>query len=187
LKTGEKKKVATMAVLLVIATALVVHSLQTFQAPSPAVNNSAAGARRSSKEKTGRSRESQQTGDSELNNNALMAAGQSSYTGGKRNIFRMVEPDRKQVDHKDTATGSDKPQTEVPHPPVINLRFYGYSIRPGEPTKAFLAEGEDFFVGKESDIVNRRYRLLRITNNSVLVEDALDNIKKIIPLVQAAG
>src|SRR5947207_2218509 len=161
LKTGEKKKVATMAVLLVIATALVVHSLQTFQAPSPAVNNSsAAGATRSSKEKTGRSRGSQQTGDSGLNNDALMAAGQSSYTGGKRNIFRMVEPDRKQVDHKDTATGSDKPQTEVLHPPVINLRFYGYRIRPGEPTKAFLAEGEDFFLANESDIVNRRYRPL---------------------------
>src|SRR5436853_678034 len=80
LKTGadEKKKVAMMAVLLVIATAMVVHSLQSFKAPSPAVNNSsAAGATRSSKE-FGRSRASQQTSDSGLNNDALMAAGQSS-------------------------------------------------------------------------------------------------------------
>jgi hypothetical protein len=185
LKIGanENKKVAMMAVLLVIATTLVVHSLQSFKPPSQAVNSSSAVvATRSSKE-TGRSRASQQTGDPELHNEA----GQASYSGMKRNIFRMVEPVAKQVYHNDTAAGSGKTQTEVPHPPMISLRFYGYSIRPGEPTKAFLAEGEDFFVARESDIVNRRYRLLRITNNSVLVEDTLDNIKKTIPLTPAAG
>src|SRR5947208_5805666 len=103
-------------------------------------------------------------------------------------MFKMEEPVHKQVDHRkeDVGTGGTHQQAKL-QPPAVNLRFYGYSIRPGEPTKAFLAEGEDFFVAKESEIVNRRYRLLRITNNSVLVEDVLDNIKKIIPLTLAAG
>ena len=50
--------------------------------------------------------------------------------------------------------------------------------------RIFLSSGEDIFVAKEGDIVNRRYKILKINNNSVDVEDVLTNNRQTLYLSQ---
>ena len=69
-----------------------------------------------------------------------------------------------------------------PPPPPINLKFFGLASRTGEPTKIFLGTGEDVFVAGEGDIVNRRYKIVKINPNSVDIEDVLSNRRQTIPL-----
>jgi hypothetical protein len=50
----------------------------------------------------------------------------------------------------------------------------------------FLSEGDNItgtvFVAKQGDIVDRRYRVVQITNTYVVIEDVLTNHKQQIPL-----
>ena len=41
--------------------------------------------------------------------------------------------------------------------------------------RIFLSKGEDIFVAKEGDIVDRRYKVVHIGTNSVEVQDVLTN------------
>jgi hypothetical protein len=45
-------------------------------------------------------------------------------------------------------------------------------------------QGEDIFVAVEGDIVDRRYRILRISSTTVDVEDVLNNNRQTLPLIQ---
>jgi len=67
-------------------------------------------------------------------------------------------------------------------PPPINLKFWGWISRPGEPKAAFLAQGEHGFVAREGDIVARRYKLVKISPSSIEIEDVLSNNRQTIPV-----
>jgi hypothetical protein len=69
-----------------------------------------------------------------------------------------------------------------PPPPPINLKFYGFAGPKNGSKRIFLLKGEDIFVAREGDIVDRRYRIVRIGPNSVDVEDVLTNNKQTLPL-----
>ena len=71
---------------------------------------------------------------------------------------------------------------QPPPPPPINLKFFGFASRPGEAKKIFLSEGEDVFIASEGDVVNRHYKVLRISPTSVEIEDVLNNNRQSIPL-----
>jgi len=64
------------------------------------------------------------------------------------------------------------------------LKFFGFANKPGEPRKIFLSQGEDVFIAGEGEIVNRRYKVVRISPNSVEIEDVLNNNKQTIPLTE---
>lgn len=70
----------------------------------------------------------------------------------------------------------------APLPPPINLKFYGFAGPKNGNKRIFLLRGEDIFVAKEGDIVDRRYRIVRIGPNSVDVEDVLTNNRQTLPL-----
>lgn len=72
-----------------------------------------------------------------------------------------------------------------PGPPPINLKFYGFASKSGQPKKIFLSAGDDIFIGAEGDIINRRYKILHIGTTSVDVEDVLTNNKQSLPLIQS--
>ena len=59
-------------------------------------------------------------------------------------------------------------------------------MKPGQArrTEIFLSEGDAVFVAKQGDIVNRRYKILRITPASVEVEDVISNARQTLPLTQ---
>jgi hypothetical protein len=112
----------------------------------------------------------------------LKASEDTKYQGKGRNIFRA------QVEIPKPIVKIRPPEPVVqqgpPPPPPINLKFFGFANKPGEPKKIFLSEGEDVFIAGEGDIVNRRYRIVHITPVSVEVEDVLNNNRQSIPLTQ---
>ena len=71
-----------------------------------------------------------------------------------------------------------------PPPPPITLKFFGFANRVGEAKSIFLSQGDDVFIAREGDVVDRRYRIVHITPTSVEVEDVLNNNHQSIPLTQ---
>ena len=59
-----------------------------------------------------------------------------------------------------------------PPPPPITLKFYGYSTpRADGQKRAFFLDGDDIFVAAEGEMVKKRYRVVQIGVNSVIMED----------------
>ena len=116
----------------------------------------------------------------------LKVSEDTKYEGNARNIF-MAQAEIPQP--VAPATADKGPLGNVPQgpppPPPINLKFYGFASKPGEPKAIFLSQGEDIFVAREGDIVDRRYKVLRINPMSVEIEDVLNNNRQSIPLTQA--
>jgi hypothetical protein len=113
----------------------------------------------------------------------LKASEDTQYQGAGRNIFRSEVEIPKLVAKVKVPVALPVPQGPPP-PPPINLKFFGFANKPGEPKKIFLSQGEDVFIAGEGDIVDRRYKILHITPVSVEVEDVLNNNRQSIPLTQ---
>ena len=120
---------------------------------------------------------------------ALLQTSESiTYTGNARNIFRaqdvVIPTPLSSGLKKNLPPPLPSGPPPPPPPPPIDLKFFGFASKPGEPKRIFLSKAEDVFIAGEGDIVDRRYRILRITPNSVEVEDVLTNHRQIIPLTQ---
>jgi hypothetical protein len=64
------------------------------------------------------------------------------------------------------------PKPPEPPPPPITLKFYGYSTpRADGQKRAFFLDGDDIFVAAEGEMVKKRYRVVQIQVNSVVMED----------------
>ncbi len=118
----------------------------------------------------------------------LHATEDVKYEGSGRDIFRaqadepIPTPVKSPLITKATPTPTPTP-TGPPPPPPIPLKFYGFANKPGEPgRKVFLSENDNIFIASEGDVVNRRYKVIRIGQNSVEVEDLLYNNRQTIPL-----
>jgi hypothetical protein len=64
---------------------------------------------------------------------------------------------------------------QPPTPPPIPLKFYGFASQPGEAKKVFLSQGEELWVAGEGEIVNRRYKIVRITPTYVEMQDVVNS------------
>jgi hypothetical protein len=123
--------------------------------------------------------------DPSLRLDLLKASEDTKYEGAGRNIFRVfVEPPHivksPVLDQHPVAQGPPPPAP----PPLINLTFYGFATPTGGTKRIFLAKGEDVFIAKEGDIVDRRYKVVRISQNAVEILDVLSNNRQSIPLTQ---
>jgi hypothetical protein len=123
--------------------------------------------------------------DPELRYDWLKGSEEKKYSGEGRNIFSAQAPIPKPIengvtDARKAAEASGPPPP--PPPPPINLKFFGFASKPGEPKKIFLSQGEDIFIASEGDIVNRRYKVTRISPASVEIEDEMNNHRQSIPL-----
>jgi hypothetical protein len=75
-----------------------------------------------------------------------------------------------------------------PPPQPIPLKFYGYVTPSSAGTKrAFFLEGEEIHVVTEGDLVKRRYKIVRIGVNSVVVEDTQFKNQQTLPLEEQPG
>ena len=153
----------------------------TLPASSP---RAAPGTRRSDAATRGKPAPSlAQTLDPTLRFDLLKSSEEVSYKGSGRDIFRSQAPPPEIPKIAETPIQRGPPPP--PPPPPINLKLYGYTQRKnGEAKKIFLSSGDDIFVAKEGDIVNRRYKILKINNNSVDVEDVLTNNRQTLYLTQ---
>ncbi len=114
----------------------------------------------------------------------LRASEDIKYTGRGRNIFEAQIEIPKIVQSPVKKPEIPQPPPGPPPPPPINLKFFGFASKPGEPKRIFLSSGEDVFIAGEGDIVNRRYKVVRIGPSSVEIEDVLNNNHQSIPLTQ---
>jgi hypothetical protein len=124
--------------------------------------------------------------DPTLDFDLLRQSEQIKYAGNGRNIFVagsipvLVKP----LKNGTAEQNQMRPLPAIQQPPPINLKFFGFASKPGEPKRIFLSQGEDVFIAGEGEIVNRRYRILHISPAAVDVEDVLNNNKQSIPLTQ---
>ncbi|MGE5488532.1 MAG: hypothetical protein ACM3ZB_12020 [bacterium] len=116
--------------------------------------------------------------------------------GGERNLFQFgaapmpktpepkVIPQAPEIAKTDTA----KPvEAAKPQPPPIPLKFYGYSqARPGVK-RAFFLDGDEIIVADEGALVKKRYRVVRIGINSVVVEDTEHKHEQTLALQEPTG
>jgi hypothetical protein len=111
------------------------------------------------------------------------------YSGGGRNIFSAtsvpvaiptaIAPARPKV----VAAPVYVP-TGPPPPPPIDLKFFGTATsKNGGARQAFLLHGEDVFVASAGDVVQRRYRIVSVAANSIVVEDLTNNNRQTLPLL----
>jgi len=115
----------------------------------------------------------------------LLAVEGINYGGSGRNIF-VEQPDAPPIPIPIQPPADPTPQGPPPPPPPpnINLKFFGFANKAGEPKRIFLSENEDVFIAAEGDIVNRRYKVIHINPSSAEIEDVLYNHSQSIPLSQ---
>jgi hypothetical protein len=204
--TESRAKVVTMLALMVIAVFMAARTFFT-SAASSAVNSPSSTvtakatqgkknvAPRRSNTRSWRTKDDTVSSlDPTLRFDWLKNSEDRAYTGGKRNIFDMAPepPSAPKVESRGPRCPGDPgcpppppvcpgPDPRCP-PPPINIKFYGFANKPGEPRRVFLSSGDDVFIAAEGDIVNRRYRVVRISGSSVEIEDVLNNNKQTIPL-----
>ena len=117
--------------------------------------------------------------DPTLRLDVLKSSEDVTYKGSGRDIFQnQPEPPPVAVIKPVINTGPPAP----PPPPPIPLKFYGFSGNKSGPKQVFLSKGDDIFVAKEGQIIDRRYKILKIGPNSVEVEDVLNSNRQTLPL-----
>jgi hypothetical protein len=129
--------------------------------------------------------------DPTLRLDLLASSEQTLYEGNGRNIFvsqaeDVVIPKPGSTGVTDTQIAIKGYQTPtIPQAPPIPLRFYGFASSAGEPKSIFLKLGEDVFVAGEGEIVDRRYKVIRISPTSVEIQDVVNSgPPQSIPLTQ---
>lgn len=122
--------------------------------------------------------------------------------GGNRTIFDFgaapppKQPDPPKIFPKPVGAGAaaapPPPVSVTPAAPVkpaappIRLKFYGFvGGARAKAKRAFFLDGEDIFVAGEGDVIQKRYRVVRIGLNSVVVEDQEFQSEQTLSLEQA--
>ena len=185
-----KKKVIWASVLGGLALIMVAYQL--FSSPGAPVTAAQPSSTSGTKAKkvvgrNGKERVQEQRLDPTLDLRLLAETEQTKYTGTGRNIFVAqvdIPAPIAKVTTDDAPTLGPPAPPPPPPPPPINLKFFGFANKPGEPKKVFLSQGDDVFIAVEGDIVDRRYKVVHIGPTSVEVEDVLYNNKQNIPLTQ---
>jgi hypothetical protein len=130
--------------------------------------------------------------DPTLRLDLLALSEKTQYQGNGRNIFvsqaedvQIPTPVRPGNTDQQAADQAQWRPPAVPAAQPIPLKFYGFASSPGEPKKIFLKNGDDVFVAGEGEIVDRRYKVMRITNTSVEIQDVVSSgPPQTIPLTQ---
>lgn len=196
----DRKKVAAAGVLMALALLLVARMLLVDSGPSasaPSFDQSRALSEqpvRTTPRRLGRGKRTKTATlnlDPRLRLDLLKDSEDVTYAGTGRNIFLSYEeaPIPKPIADPRTGKGpqvgaSSQPPPGPPPPPPITLKFFGFANKPGQPRKVFLAKGQDVFIAGEGDIVDRRYKVLRIGPTSIELQDVLNNNRQSIPITQ---
>jgi len=127
--------------------------------------------------------------DPTLHMEAMLVTESLVYSGSGRNIFSGEDEKPPVVIPPPVATARN---TQPPPPvhqqgpftpplPPIPLKFFGTSVSQKGIRSAFLLNGDDVFIAAVGDIVERRYRVVSIAENSILVEDIPNTNKQTLP------
>jgi hypothetical protein len=183
-----KKKTIWAAVLggvalLVVAYQFVPMFVGSSSSPDSSAQAAAPIATRVSATRGGskaRHKEHTQSLDPTLRLDLLAASEQTRYEGNGRNIFvsqadTVVIPTPLKKANTDDPAGNPYRLPAPPPPTPIPLKFFGFASKPGEQKKIFLSEGEDVWVAGEGEIVDRRYKVIRIAPTAVEIQDVVNS------------
>ena len=115
--------------------------------------------------------------------------------GGARNLFQFgpapmpktPEPKiiPKPVVEKQPDEAPKPVEPPKPPPPPIPLKFYGYaSPSPKGVQRAFFLQGDEIVVAEEGELIQRRYRIVKIGINSCVVEDTQSKHQQTLQMEQ---
>jgi len=137
------------------------------------------------------------TTDPTLRTDLLAKVRSVEFTGVERNLFQFGR-EKKEVQGPSEAElraaqerlrqarqrSKPKPKPEPRNTaPRIDLKYYGFATRPGDPHKrAFLLDGEEVLIGGVGDVFKKRYRVVRIGVNSIVLEDVQSRVQQTLPL-----
>jgi len=125
--------------------------------------------------------------DPTLKMGPMLVTEKLAYSGIGRNIFstsipvdipKPIAPVRPKV-----VAPVYTPPPGPPPPPPIDLKFFGTATSANGKRQAFLLHGADVFLASDGDMVQRRYRVITVSANSVLVEDMSYNNRQTLPLI----
>ena len=145
------------------------------------------------------------TVDPTLRTDLLAKVREVEFGGVKRNIFRFGERKPKKAEGptaeelaeaakrtKEAASkpaseppnSNSKPQVKTPKAPPIQWKYYGFANSSKDTRKrAFLlGDEEEVFIATEGDIFEKRYRIVRIGVNSIVIEDMRFKDEQTLPL-----
>ena len=207
MKLGTENRNQTIAaialgvVLLLVIAYEVVPTFSTNASTGPAATTSVlptpssaakTGAHHRQRSSNGKKERPPQSLDPTLHLAQLASIEEIKYDGSGRNIFVAQTADV--VIPTPVAPGTkggpnDTARIFVPPtiaaPPPIPLKFFGFASHPGEPKRIFLSKGDDVFIAGEGEIVDRRYKVVRISPTSVEIQDVVSSgPPQNIPLTQ---
>jgi hypothetical protein len=172
---GDGRQVVAVCGLTVLAVFLLGHWIFGWEWSASASTGSVASSIRSSIPAPGKTKANKfDPMDPTLHLSRLALAEREVYKGRGRNIFGSYGEDQR------GKTASQPPApvppaTQGTPPPRISLKFFGVARISGWPRRACLSQEGDIFIGGAGDIVDRRYKVLRIGDFAVDVQDLLGN------------
>jgi hypothetical protein len=193
------KKGGVIAAFVLLAGGILYHYLWDDSPPppvAPVVRTApvkAAPAAKTGAEPTGHVAKSLGTTSAQLDPTlrmeAMLVTESLVYSGSGRNIFsassapvdipKPIVP----VRTKALPPPPPPPPPGPPPPPPIDLKFFGTATGADGKREAFLLHGDDVFLASDGDIVQRKYKVISISANSILVEDMANNNRQTLPLV----
>jgi hypothetical protein len=105
------------------------------------------------------------------------------YNGSRRSIFTpyIPPPPAPPIPKPDPAKIEQPPEP----PLTLPVRFFGYATDPNSGRKrAFFTNGEDVFILSEGEMLQNRFRLLRIGNATADFEEIQSGKRATLPLEQ---
>ena len=127
--------------------------------------------------------------DPTLRMGAMLIAEKLVYSGSGRNIFSANSAPI-EIPKPIAAARPKTPPPPVimaplgpPPPPPIDLKFFGTATSANGKRQAFLLHGQDVFLATDGEIVQRKYRVITVSANSVVVEDMANDNRQTLPLV----
>lgn len=182
LGTENKKKTAIAGALLVIAAFLLIRAFSGGGEEAPVQNTAPVTAGAKAKARKPARTLLAHSLDPTLRFDLLKSSEDVTYKGNGRNIFSSQAPPPEPIPQPVAAVNTDNTPPPPPPPPPSGLKFYGYAGPKNGGKKVFLIKGEDIFLAKEGDVVDRRYKIVRVGTSSVEIEDVLTNHTETIPL-----
>jgi hypothetical protein len=203
LKIGaeDKKKVIIAGVLSIVVIGLLVNVLMSYfggsSAPAPPPQTATVQPNRATTSKAtapagGDHAAARIPGvaaslDPTLHPEWMAQAESLEYSGNGRNIFSQFSAPPK-IEEVKAPIRPSTPVAQVPQgpppPPPIDLKFFGYEAHKDGTRMAFLLHGDDVFIASEGDVVDHRYKVLKIAPFSVQIEDLPYQNAQPVPLVQ---
>jgi hypothetical protein len=196
LTADDKKKAIAVGVFVLIAVGVLYYEVgDTFSSPAPvaspiAASTVAVGRTSPAGAPAGKAAAGSSSAqlDPTLKMGPMLVTEALVYSGGGRNIFSAASapveiPKAMAQARPKGGAPVHSPPPGPPPPPPIDLKFFGTATSGNGTRQAFLLHGEDVFLASAGDIVQRRYKIVAVAANSIVVEDMTNNNRQTLPLL----